>query len=219
MAKEFYNNLINYMASNNLNDAHSLLMKEVGKSLVKNKSNFVELLTSSGIPASESMSDVELVDSFVNNLPSNKSLMIGTSYMINSDNKFVNADGSDLVSDKGVKVCYRVIYDYFNGDENAENSSNAVGAIAAGVGALANLGSAGVAASQRKKYGATDTLSKQTESRRQLLSSIMAQKQAELDASAKKAETKAKTKRIILIGGIVLVTIVIGVIAYKKFRR
>jgi hypothetical protein len=62
MAKEFYNDLINYVASSDTDNANTLLMKELGKSLVKSKENFVELLTSSGVAANDSMSDVELID-------------------------------------------------------------------------------------------------------------------------------------------------------------
>jgi hypothetical protein len=212
MAKEFYNDLINYVSKSDTSNANALLMTEVGKSLVKDKANFVELLTTSGVPANDSMSDIELIDAFIGSLPSNKTLMIGTAYMINKKNAFLNADGEEQISDNGVKVSYKVLYNYFNDEE----TSNAVGAIAAGVGALANLGSAGIAASQKKKYGATDALTKQAESRSQLVQSVLAQRQAETLAKQKAAESKAKTKKILLIGGASLIGLVlIGVIVYK----
>ena len=221
MAKEFYNKLINYVSSNNTTNAHLLLMSEVGKCLVKDKSNFIELLTSSGIPASESMSDVELVDLFVNAIPNNKSLMIGTSYMINSQNKFLSADGTEQISDKGVKLSYKIMYDFFTDDDsNSQEFSNAasdpVTAIAQAVGALANVGTAGIGASQKKKYGAMDALSKQSETRSQIIKSIIEQKQAQANAEAKKRESSQKTKRVLLIGGVVFVgLVVVGFILYK----
>jgi hypothetical protein len=138
--------------------------------------------------------------------------MIGTAYTINKKNAFLNADGEEQISDNGVKVSYKVLYDYFNNEE----TSNAVGAIAAGVGALANLGTAGIGASQKRKYGATDALTKQAESRSQLVQSVLAQRQAETLAKQKAAESKAKTKKILLIGGASLIGLVlIGIIVYK----
>lgn len=217
MAKEFYNDLINYVSKSDTSNANSLLMKEVGKSLVKDRENFIELLTSSGVGANNSMNDVELIDAFIGSLPNNKTLMIGTAYMVNKKNAFLNADGEEQVSDSGVKVTYKVLYDYYNNPEEYSNlAADPVSAIAQGVGALANLGSAGISASQKKKFGATDALTKQAESRSQLVQSVLAQRQAETVAKQKAAESKAKTKKILLIGGASLVGLVlIGIIVYK----
>jgi hypothetical protein len=217
MAKEFYNDLINYVSKSDTSNANALLMTEVGKSLAKDKSNFIELLTSSGVPANDSMSDIELIDAFIGSLPSNKSLMIGTAYTINKKNAFLNADGEEQVSDNGVKVTYKVLYDYYNNPEYYSNlAADPVSAIAQGVGALANLGTAGIGASQKRKYGATDALTKQAESRSQLVQSVLAQRQAETLAKQKAVESKAKTKKILLIGGASLIGLVlIGIIVYK----
>jgi F0F1-type ATP synthase membrane subunit c/vacuolar-type H+-ATPase subunit K len=217
MAKEFYNNLINYVSASDTSNANNLLMREVGKSLVKNKSNFIELLTSSGVPASESMSDMELVDSFVNALPNNKSLMIGTAYMINNDNKFVSADGNEQISDKGVKVCYNVMYDYFSGEE--EEYSNVPGvaeAIAGAVQGVATLGTKIAEGQQKKKYGAMDALSKQKEAKQQMVQSILAERRAKIEESTKQKETKSKTTKIILIvAGSIVALGIIGFVIYK----
>ena len=104
MSKEFYNNLINYVSKAKTTDAHELLMSEVGKSLVKKRPEFIELLSSTGVEADDSMSDIELVNRFIENLPQNKSLMISTAYMVNKNNSFVNADGTEKISDNGVKL-------------------------------------------------------------------------------------------------------------------
>jgi hypothetical protein len=239
MAKEFYNSLINFVSTSDTSNANNLLMKEVGKSLVKNKSNFVELLTSSGVAASESMSDIELVDSFVNALPTNKSLMIGTAYMINSDNKFVSADGQEQISDKGVKVCYNIMNDFFNiSDSNAIEFSNAddlpglstakgaasggvVGAVAGAVSDLAKLGGKISEGQQKKKYGALDALGKKQEAKQQMITSILAERRAKLEESTKQKLAKAKTKKILLIvGGSIVGLAVIGFIIYKiKYKK
>lgn len=221
MAKEFYNDLINYVSNADTSNANALLMKEVGTSLSKNKSDFIELLTSSGVPANDSMSDIELIDSFVNALPKNKTLMISTAYMINNQNRFVSADGTEQISDKGVKVSYKVMYDFFNkgdlgGLEFSNASADPVSAIAQGVGALANLGSAGISAQQKKKYGATDALKKQEQAKSQMLQSVLAARQAEATTKQKKAESAAVTKKVLAIGGVTLLALAtVGFIIYK----
>lgn len=234
MAKEFYNKLINYVSVNDTSNANNLLMKEVGKSLVKDRSNFIELLTSSGIAASESMADMELVDAFVNSLPKNKSLMIGTAFLINNDNKFVSADGGEQISDKGVKVCYNVMYDFFNcGDPNSMEFYNAdgipgastlcsaasggvVGAIAGAVSEVAKLGGKISEGQQKKKYGAIDALSKKQDAKQQMIQSILAERKAKVEQSTKQKETKAKTTKIILIvAGSIVALGIIGFIIYK----
>lgn len=221
MAKEFYNDLINYVANADTSNANALLMKEVGTSLSKNKSDFIELLTSSGIPANDSMSESELIDAFINALPSNKTLMIGTAYMINNQNRFISADGSEQISDKGVKVSYKVMYDFFTKDDlgNQEFSNvtaDPLSAVAQGVGALANLGSTGIKASQKKKYGALDTLSKQQEAKKQIVQSALDTKKAEAIAKQKKAESNATMKKVLAIGGVSLLAIAaVGIVIYK----
>jgi len=215
MAKEFYNKLINYVSVNDTSNANALLMKEVGKSLVKDKSNFIELLTSSNIAASESMSDMELVDAFINNLPTNKSLMIGTAYLINSDNKFLSADGSEQISDKGVKVCYNVMYENFSGEEE-EHSNVIAAAVIGAVGGLAALGSKIAENKGKKKYATLDALSKKQEGKQQMIQSILAERKAKLDEETKIKESKAgKTKILLIIAGSVMVLGVIGFIIYK----
>jgi hypothetical protein len=220
MAKEFYNGLINYVSNSDTSNANALLMKEVGKSLAKNKADFIALLSSSGVAANEYMSDIELINAFVNALPKNKTLMISTAYMINNENKFLNTDGTEKISDNGVKLSYKVMYDFFSKDDsNAEdfyNASSNVGTIAGAVSSLADLGSAGISARQKNKYSITDTLAKQEEAKSQLIKSVLAAKQKQAEVNQKQAEIAAKTKKILLIGSLSLLALVgIGIIIYK----
>jgi len=216
MAKEFYNDLIKYVSASDTANANSLLMREVGKSLAKDKANFVELLTTNGVPANDSMTDLELIDAFVNNISDNKGLKISTAYMINKRNSFLSADGTEQLSDKGVKVSYKVMNDFFDETDDTEEYQNAIGAIAGAVGGLANLGSGIVEGRNKKKYGATDALQKQAEARQQLVQSVMAQRKAETDAKQKQLESKAKTKKILIISGASLLGLVlVGFIVYK----
>lgn len=227
MSKEFYNNLINYVSKAQTTDAHNLLMSEVGKSLAKKRADFIELLNTTGVEADNSMSDVELVNRFTENLPNNKSLMISTAYMINKNNSFVNADGTEQISDNGVKLSYKIMNDFFTLDDenaveflNADGYSNAAGAIAGAIGAGAGLTDTIIKSRQKKKYGVRDIAEKQAESRSEILKSIAQQKMLQAQSAQKAAERKATTKKILLIGGIsILVLGGIGLLIYKMKKK
>lgn len=227
MSKEFYNNLINYVSKAQTTDAHNLLMSEVGKSLAKKRADFIELLNTTGVEADNSMSDVELVNRFTENLPKNKSLMISTAYMINKNNSFVNADGTEKISDNGVKLSYKIMNDFFTLDDenaveflNADGYSNAAGAIAGAIGAGAGLTDTIIKSRQKKKYGVRDIAEKQAESRSEILKSIAQQKMLQAQAAQKAAERKATTKKILLIGGIsILVLGGLGYLIYKMKKK
>lgn len=227
MSKEFYNNLINYVSKAQTTDANNLLMSEVGKSLVKKRADFIELLNTTGVEADSSMSDVELVNRFVESLPVNKSLMISTAYMINKNNSFVNADGIEQISDNGVKLSYKIMNDFFTLDDenaveflNADGSSNAAGAVAAALGAGAGLTDTIIKSRQKKKYGVRDIAEKQAESRSEILKAVAQQKMLQAQAAQKAAERKATTKKILLIGGIsILLLGGIGLLIYKMKKK
>jgi len=223
MAKEFYNDLIKYVSAADTANANSLLMKEVGKSLAKDKGNFIELLTSSGVPANDSMSDVELIDAFVDNIATNKTLKISTAYMINKSNAFLSADGTEQLSDKGVKVSYKVMNDFFDASDNIDEYQNAEGEqqsnFLPALGAIAGVGGQLLEGHQKKKYGATDALQKQAEARQQLVQSVMAQRKAEADAKQKQLDSKAKTKKILLISGASLLGLGLIAFAIYKFKN
>jgi len=224
MAKEFYNDLINYVASSDTDNANTLLMKELGKSLVKSKENFVELLTSSGVAANDSMSDVELIDAFVDNLANNKTLMISAAYMINKQNSFSNADGEEQISDNGVKLSYKVMYDFFtesglDGDDfrNAdgeEEKSNfiPVGLLLKGAKMAKNL-------IDNKKGGGSKG-ENTNKAKDDIRKAVAEQKKAEALLKQKELEAKQKTKRILLItGGSLLGLGLLGFIIYKIKKR
>lgn len=222
MSKEFYNNLIDYASKAKTTNANNLLMGEVGKSLARRKNEFVELLQSNGVDADPYMSDVELVDNFVQSLPNNKALMISTAYMINKNNGFVNADGKQVISDNGVKLSYKMMNDFFTKeDTNAIEYSNVSGDVIAGaVTAGAGLADTLVKGSQKKKYGALDLAQQQAQARSEILKSLSEQKKIQAEAAKTSAENKAKTKKILLIGGIsVLALAGIGFLIYKLKKK
>lgn len=225
MAKEFYNDLINYVASSDTDNANTLLMKELGKSLVKNKENFVELLTSSGVAANDSMSDVELIDAFVDNLANNKTLMISAAYMINKQNSFSNADGEEQISDNGVKLSYKVMYDFFNesgidGDDfrNADGEEEKSNFIPVGL----LLKGAKMAKSfiDNKKNSGGFQSGNSNKAKDDIRKAVAEQKKAEALLKQKELEGKQNTKKILLItGGSLLGIGLLGFIIYKMKKR
>jgi hypothetical protein len=204
MAKEFYNDLIKYVSAADTANANSLLMKEVGKSLAKDKGNFIELLTSSGVPANDSMSDKELIDAFIDNVGTNKTLKISTAYMINKSNAFLSADGTEQLSDKGVKVSYKVMNDFFDNTDNTEEYQNAEGE------ENSNFVPVGLIARGAKKLFGKNS------AKNDVQQAALEEKKAQAAIKQKELDRKAKTKKILIISGVSLLGLgLIGFIVYK----
>lgn len=220
MLVEDFSSEFNYSIENNdLFSANNALMKELGTILVRKKQDFVDLLNESGIPASTNDSDLHLVNLFVNNVSINRNLMLGASLLVQMHNKQIGFDGETELSNEGVKNGYKVMKSYFI-DEYSNVSAEAVGAIAQGVGSLANLGSTALQGRQKQKYGALDVAQKREEAKQQMIQSILAQKQQKLEAAKKTEEEKAKTKRLIyIIGGSVLGLTILGLVIYSIKRK
>jgi hypothetical protein len=199
--------------------ANEVLMHELGATLVRRKQDFVDLLNESGVPAKINDSDGELIDTFVNNIPSNKKLMLGSSLLVNMQNKELNFDGDSKLSDENVKNGYHVMKTYFI-DENYSNAVDPVTAIAEAVGQGLKLGSNVQEGKNKKKYGGLELAQKQQESKQAMIASAMQAKQANLAAKQKEQETKSQTKKLVyLIGGSLLGLIVLGVTFYQIRKK
>ena len=96
---EFHNKLAEYIKTKNLRNANDLIMRELGKCLVKNKGEFVDLLNYSGISASSAMTDAQLIALYIGNIVDNEKLLIGTAYLVNKANEMVSFDGESEISD------------------------------------------------------------------------------------------------------------------------
>lgn len=217
-------------------NANNLIMRELGNALVHKKDEFVELLNYSGIPADVSMSDLTLVNKFMDNIHANEKLLIGSAYLVNKNNKVVGFDGEHEVSDQGVKRSIHVLHNYFDGTMVAEIDPNeeyyasskmepmsgvipGLGtAIATAVGEGAKLGTQISAGQQKKKFGAMDMATKKQEAKQQMISQIIAQKQTEAEAKKKEAEEKGKKTRTALIvgGSIVVVGLIVAVVLIMR---
>jgi len=241
---KFHSRLSKYVSANDSTNANKVIMLELANCLVKSKSDFIEVLRSANISIPDTATDIQLINAFVDNAPSNRKLLIGAAFMINHKNQKIGFDGTGKVSDAGVKAAYKVMYNYFDasnyddtsdvvnddyydatGEDEDEfynldagslaSSSNPAGAIATAAGELAKLGGKLSEGNQKKKYGASDNLAKQSEARRQITQSVLQQRQDELAAKTKAKEQKSKTTRTILIvTGIVLTVAAIGTAIY-----
>lgn len=223
----FQDSLETYTKQNDGLQANRLLMYELGKILVKHKSDFVELLNQSGIYASNEMSDIELINKFVDSINYNRKLLIGTAFVINHHNKSIGFDGREEICDDSVKGAYKTMYSYFgaydfmdsNEDSDFYNASgDPVSAVAQGIGQIAGLGTKIADNQGKKKYGALDLATKKQDAKNQIIQGAVLQKQT--DAKAKE-EATAKKKKIIKIvawsvGGVVAVVGVIALVMYIK---
>lgn len=220
--EDFFNSFIEEYNSGDKKAATIFLMKELGKILVRNRKDFVDLLNESGIYATESMSDKQLIDTYISNLENNPKLALGSSLLLNMENQVQNFNGEeDSLNDDSVKAAYSTICDYFktsnldgeeeedfDGDDlenvddldfDNDDYSNSIGAIAGAVGATAQLGTAIAQGEQKKKYGAMDALVRQKEAKAAMVQQVLAQRQAEQEAKAKELQQKEKTKRTVLV--------------------
>jgi hypothetical protein len=185
--------------------ADALISRELGTILANNKTNFVDLLNESGIPASINDTHIELVNKFVDNIPYNAKLRLGASLLVNSENQEVSFDGKKSINKDNVRNCYRVMTNKYSNfvDPNL---------IASAVQSATQLGDTAIKGQQRKKFGGLD-IAQQREAQRAEVMKALAEK--------KKADAEAKTKRnkvLMIVGGSLLglVVITFAVLKLKK---
>jgi hypothetical protein len=181
-------------------------MTELANILVRSKADFVDMLNESGVYASISMSESELINLFITNATNNKKLLLGASLLTNVHNKQMGFDGEDEISDSGVKTGYAVMNSYFN-DESFDNveeeSSNflPIGLILKGAKKLIDKRNEGKGKSDGGEAA-----------KQQMLRQAQILKEAE-------AKKKLKTRNALLIGGGAVLLLGIVAIVIVKSRR
>jgi hypothetical protein len=204
---DFHKELSDYLRAKQGGNATNLILNELGKCLVQEKDNFVEVLNNAGIPASSNDGEVILVEKFVQNAPNNKKLLLGASLLVNHKNKVTNFDGEEVVSDAGVKNTYKTLYYNVGG----------VGDILKGV---VETGSKIYEKESAKQTQFSDALKKQRDTRQQLLQSALNEKKAQSDSKKSSGNTKRKKKTTLIIIGSALVGVtIIGLIIYKVRKK
>lgn len=224
MYYSFDDKLQKYAEQGKTRSAYLLIIVELGKSLGSDKKAFVDLLNNSGIQASMSDSAEVLAQKYVDNISTNRKLMLGTSLLVQMKNQMSGADGNQELSDEGVKTGYFVLRDYIGFDSYSNLAGDPVSAVAQGVGELAKLGTTAVEGGQKlryaKKYGALDSATaiqqKRLETKQALVQAVVKQKELEAEAQKKSEEQRHKTNRTILIvTGVVAVLAITGALIYK----
>jgi hypothetical protein len=221
--EDFYTELIQSLKAKDTNKANGVVMVELGKAIGNDKDGFITVLTNSDIEVDDDANDIELVNEFVKNADENDELLLGASLFVNHKNMVLNADGTEGVSDVGVKACHKVMSSYFCGYSNA--AADPVSAIATAVGKLGEAAGTITKGSQdlkmQRKYGAQMSFDKQREAKNQLLQGIVASKQQSVDAKTKEKEGKSKNIRTALLvgGGVVVLLGIVGLVIYLKKRK
>lgn len=186
--------------------ADALISREIASVLATNKRDFVDLLNESGIPASVSDSNVELVNRFVDNIPYNDKLRLGASLLINSENQEVGFDGKKSINKDNVRNCYRVMTNKYSNfvDPNL---------IAAAVQSASDLGTQAMKGSQQRKGGGLEIAKQREAQKAEIIKAIADKKKAE-------QESKAKTNRILMIvGGSLLGVVVLAAVIIKARKK
>ena len=179
--------------------------------MANDHSDFVDMLDSANVSASEYDAPEVLAEKYVEELPHNDQLKVLTAYMV-ADKDASNFDGN--ISNEDVYANFSAIHDYWDNSEYS-NAGGVVGAIAGAVGEGAKLGGKIAEGRQQKKFGATMTAQKKLDAKQELLKSVVAQKQAKAELEKQKTEAKAKTTKALIIGGSILfVIIAIGTTIY-----
>jgi hypothetical protein len=197
-----------------LQENHSLIMQQMANILATEKDSFVDLLEANDIPI-DNMEDTKLIDIYIDNLPEDDSLKACTAYLLNE-----KINGEKKVENKEVKSIFDVIYDFWN-EPKSEIAGTGV------VKSLADLGGKFADIQSQKKYGASTLLSKKEEARTEMLKTLQAQKQAQIDtqktlSDQQKVKTEAKSKRIntiIIASSIVVGLGIIGTLIYFLKRK
>ena len=192
--------------------ANKKLMRKMGEVIVNNKSDFVNMLDSADVSASDYDSPEVLIEKYVDEIPDNDQLKVMSAFLLEQNSE---SGISGQIDNNEVYENYNVIYNYWDWDLDGEENSNVAGLVGGIIQGGLGLSSKIVEGQQKKKYGATDTAQKQAEAKTELIKSVISQKQAKADAEKVLAETKSKNTKYWIIGGSVIGGLaIIGTLIY-----
>ena len=185
--------------------ADALISREIGSILATNKRDFVDLLNESGIAASNSNTNIELVNRFVDNMPTNAKLRLGAALLINQENQEVSFDGRKSINKDNVRNCYRIMSNKYSNFVSPD-------LIASAVQTAGQLGDTVIKGQQRKKFGGLDIAQQREAQRAEIMKALAEKKKAE-------AESKSKTKKTLMIIGGSLLGLVVITVAVLKLKK
>lgn len=199
------------LASTNMNQN---LMQKMGVVTATNPKLVADLLEANEVALNleEALDPLELTDIYLENLPHNDSLKLGTAYLVN---RFDESAFDGEVDNETIQEYYESIDDFWNDEDYSY--LDPVTAIAGALGSGAELGKSIVEAKQKKKYFGSDLAEKKATSRQAMIQGILSKKKEQ--SELKKKEQDAKTKRTIIIASIVGVGLILGTIVILRLRR
>ncbi len=212
---DYYTQLSEYVKSNDNASANRVVMIELGRSLVDNRENFLDIFDNAGIEIDPKSSNADLINKFVENAPKNRKLLLGAAYLINHKYRKVGFDGQEEIDNTGVKATYKVMDDYFNASGPVAVPTGFGSAVATAVGQGANLANTLATNKARKKYGVETALDKSSQANQNLIQGATSQIQAKLDKRAEDKKEQEKFLKIALWVGGGLAVLGGGLLLYK----
>lgn len=196
-----------------LQGAKSSIFKALGYVMTESRPDFIELMRQSGVQGDlEQLDDNDLINLYMDHLPENKDLKLGSAMIINM-NASSGFDGTGGVKDSMVKACYHTLTVYFASPSENYYSASGIGAA---ISEASKLGQQIVSGARAKKQGIIDTASKKEEAKQEMAKMVLSQRQAQIEAAKKRQEQNAKTTRTVLIvGSIVVVGSIMGILIWK----
>ncbi|HWY35090.1 MAG TPA: hypothetical protein VNX68_10625, partial [Nitrosopumilaceae archaeon] len=142
-------------------------------------------------------------------------------------------DGEKEVNDIGTKATYKVITTYFDADhypdasdffysaDGEDGGGGGKGLFGSILNVAGGIGGKVLDSQHQKKYGTSDLIAKKADAKNQIIQSVLAQRQAQIDTKQKATDQKAKTMRTVLIvgGSVIGVAAIVGLIYYFKTSK
>jgi len=194
-------------------DLNQYVMQQMGVIIAQKPQVVVDLLNANEIPLDleNSLDCIYLTDEYLEYLPTNDSLKLGTAYLVN---RLEESNFSGTANNRQIKQYYSAIDDFWN--EPNEEKSNWVGAVAGALQSGAELGKVIAENKGKKKFFGSDLAEKQATSRQAIISGIVSQKQQE---ALKKNKENSQKKIKIVVGVLIGVALLIGTIAIVKMKN
>ena len=211
-----------------MNYKDKIILSDIAKCSVTQKVDFVDLLTETGVAASQSQSSEQLIELFLDNISTNKELLIGAAYLCAFNTSSLSFEGEPAVNNEKVHDIGRRLYSYFEMGEqlpNEEEEHSEIAPIIAGAFQLGkklfNKARDNRADNEQSRSGTLDYLEKQQAAKTLMIQQVMAQKAAQQAAALQKAEAAAKTKRTYIIAGSIGAGLLLttAIILYVRSKR
>lgn len=194
----------------------NMILTDVGHAIVEDKQDVIDILENAGVEVDPSSSNIELVDIYINALPNNEQLLLGTAYYI----QLKNSSGFDGVDNDSIYSMYDKLYDtwcFDDEDDDYEESSNAVGIISGLAKAGVNVGRRALEQQDERRNGASRAAQRQAEARAKMIQAIALAKETQRKLlEEEEAKRKKKRTTLIVVSSIALVGVVVGILVFSK---